>query len=75
MSMGAMAWEARACMWAGRAADGEDAAGDEGVEGFDAAIEHFGEAGDFGDVADGDVGIAEEAGGAAGGDQLGAEGR
>ena len=54
-------------------ADGEDGAGDFRVHGFDAAVEHFGEAGDFGDIADGDAGVAEESGGAAGGDEFGAE--
>ncbi len=51
-------------------ADVEDAAVDLGVEGFDAAVEHFGEAGEVGDVADGEAGFAEGAGGSAGGDEL-----
>ncbi len=58
----------------GVGAHGEDAAGDDGVKGLDAAVEHFGEAGDLADVLDGDAGIAEQAGGAAGGEKFGAQG-
>ncbi len=55
-------------------ANGEDGAGDFRMHGFDAAIEHFREAGDVGNIADGNAGFAEEAGGAAGGDEVGSEG-
>ena len=44
-----------------------------GMHGLDAAIEHFGEAGDLADVADGNARFAQQSGGAAGGDQLGAQ--
>ena len=54
----------------GFAADVEQAAVDLGMEGFDAAVEHFGEAGEFADVFDGEAGFAEGAGGAAGRDQF-----
>ena len=54
-------------------AHGEDAAGDLGVHGLDAAVEHLGKAGDVGDVLHGDAGFAEQLGGAAGRDQLGAQ--
>ncbi len=54
----------------GVAADVEDAAVDVGVEGLDAAVEHLGEAGEVGDVADFEAGVAEGVGGAAGGDEL-----
>ena len=57
----------------GVAADVEEAAVDAGVERFDAAVEHFGEAGEVADVLDGEAGFAEGAGGAAGGDELDAE--
>ena len=57
----------------GVAADVEQTAVDEGVEGLDAAVEHLGEAGEVADVADGQAGFAEGAGGAAGGDELDAE--
>jgi hypothetical protein len=52
----------------------EDASVDFGVEGLDAAVEHFGESGEFGDVFDGDAGIAQELSGASGGDEFDAEG-
>ena len=39
----------------GVGAHGEDGAGDVGVHGLDAAVEHFGEAGDVGGVGDGDA--------------------
>ena len=54
----------------GVVADVEDSAVDLGVEGFDAAVEHLGEAGEVGDVADGEAGFAEGFGGAAGGDEF-----
>ena len=46
---------------------------DLGVKRLDAAVEHFGEAGEFGDVFDGDAGVAQEFGGASGGDEFDAE--
>jgi hypothetical protein len=58
----------------GFGAHGENAAVDGRVEGFDAAVEHFGEVGDGGDVEDGDAGVLEEFGGAAGGDEVDVEG-
>ncbi len=54
----------------GVVADVEDAAVDLGVEGLDAAVEHLGKAGEVGDIADGEAGVAEGFGGASGGDQL-----
>ncbi len=57
----------------GFSAHGEDAGGDARVDGFNAAIHHFGELSDFGDVGDGDAGIAQKAGCSAGGDELGAK--
>ena len=56
----------------GVGAHGEDAAGDLGVHGLDAAIEHLGKSGDVADIGDGDSGIAKQARGAAGGDEFGA---
>jgi hypothetical protein len=44
-----------------------------GVQGLDPAVEHFGEAGVVGDVGDLEAGIAQQLGGAAGGEQLDAE--
>ena len=58
----------------GVAAHGEDAAGDLGVHGLDAAIQHLGEPGDVADVGNGDASLAKQAGGAAGGDEFGAHG-
>ena len=52
----------------------QDAAVNFGVQRLDAAVQHFREAGEFGDVFDGDAGIAQEFGGAAGGDEFDAEG-
>ena len=40
---------------------------------LDAAIEHFRESGEFGDVFDGDAGIAQQLGRASGGDEFDAE--
>ena len=57
----------------GVAADVEESAVDAGVQGFDAAVEHFGEAGEVADVLYGQPGFAEGARGAAGGDELDAE--
>ena len=56
----------------GVGAHGEDAAGDFGMHGLDAAIQHLGKSGDVADIGDGDPGIAKEARGAAGGDEFGA---
>ena len=44
-----------------------------GMEGLDAPVEHFGEAGEFGNIFDGDAGVAQQLGGAAGGDELNSE--
>ena len=52
----------------------QDAAVHLGMQRLDAAIEHFGEAGEFGDVFDRDAGVAQQLGGASGGDELDAEG-
>ncbi len=57
----------------GVAADVEQAAVDLGMKGLDAAVEHLREAGEVADVFDVEAGVAEGAGGAAGGDQLDAE--
>src|SRR5262249_16038141 len=58
------------CFMFGVAADVEEATVDAGMECFDAAIEHFGEAGKVADVLYGESGVAESASGASGGDQL-----
>ncbi len=50
----------------GVAANVENAAVDLRVECFDAAVEHLGEAGEIGDVADGEPGLAKHLRGAAG---------
>ena len=50
----------------GVAADGEEAAVDLGVKGLDPAVHHLGEAGEGGDVGDGDAGVPQGLGGAAG---------
>ena len=55
-------------------ADMEDAAVDLGMQGLDAAVKHLGKAGEIGDVADIQAGLAEGAGRAAGRDELDAEG-
>ena len=52
----------------------EDAAVHLGMKRLDAAVEHLGEAGEFGDVFHGDAGVAEQLGGASGGDEFDAEG-
>ncbi len=51
----------------------QDAAMDFGMERLDAAVEDFRMAGERGDVDDGDVGIAQGGGGAAGGQDFDAE--
>ena len=57
----------------GVAANVEQAAVNPGVQRFDAAVEHLGEAGEFADVLDGEAGLAQGRGGAAGGDKFDAE--
>ena len=58
----------------GKIAAGEDAAVHLRMQGLDAAVEHLGEAGVLGDVGDRQAGLAQQAGGAAGRQQLDAEG-
>jgi len=58
----------------GVAADAEDAAMHLRMQGLDAAVEHLGETGVVGHVGDGEAGIAQQLGRAAGGEQLDAEG-
>ena len=53
--------------------EGEESAVDEGVKGFDMTVHHFGEAGEVGDILDGQAGIAEGFGGAAGGNEFDVE--
>ena len=57
----------------GEVATGEDAAVHLRVQGLDAAVEHFREAGVLGDVGHRQAGLAQQAGGAAGRQQLDAE--
>ena len=54
----------------GVAATGEDAAVHQRVQRLDAAVHHLGKAGDVGDVGDGQAGLGQRSGGAAGGDQF-----
>ena len=70
MSIGAMPCSRERLHVVGLAAHGQDAAGDLGMHGLDAAVEHFGKAGDFRDVAHRHAGFAQQPGGAAGRDQL-----
>jgi hypothetical protein len=58
----------------GQVAAGQQAAMHLGVQGFDAAIEHFGETGDLGHFGHGQAFIGQQLGGAAGGQQLDAQG-
>ncbi len=51
----------------------QNAAVNFGMQRLDAPIEHFRKAGEFGDVFDGDAGIAQQLGGASGGDEFDAE--
>ncbi len=51
----------------------QDAAMDFGMQRLDASVEHFREAGEFGNVFDGDAGIAQQLGRASGGDEFDAE--
>ena len=48
----------------------QDAAVNFRMQSLDASVEHFGEAGEVGDVFHGDAGIAQEFGGASGGDEF-----
>ena len=52
----------------------QDAAVNFGMQRLDAAIEHLGKAGEFRNIFDGDAGIAQQLGGASGGDEFDAEG-
>jgi hypothetical protein len=54
----------------GQVAPTKDAAMHLGVQGLDAAVEHLGEAGVVGNIGDLQAGIAQQLGGAAGGQQL-----
>jgi hypothetical protein len=54
----------------GQVAAGEDAAVHLRVQGLDAAVEHFREAGVVADFGDRQAGVAQQLGGAAGGQQL-----
>ena len=57
----------------GQVAAGQQATVDLGVQGFDAAIKHFRELGDFGHLGHGQAGIGQQFGGAAGREQLHAQ--
>ena len=57
----------------GVGANGENAAVNLGVEGLEPAVEHFGEARNFGNVSDGQSGLAQKPRRAAGGDDFRAE--
>ncbi len=48
----------------------QDAAVNFGMQRLDTAVEHFGESGEFGDVFDCDAGVAQQFGGAPGGDEF-----
>ncbi len=58
----------------GQVAAGQDAAVHLRVQGLDAAVEHFREAGVVADFGDRQAGVAQQLGGAAGGQQLDALG-
>ena len=51
----------------------EQSAVDLGVQGLDPAVEHLGEAGELGDILDGQTGVSQQLGGAARGEDLDAE--
>ena len=51
----------------------QDAAVNFGVQSLDSAVEHLGESGEVGDVFHCDAGVAQEFGGASGGDEFDAE--
>ena len=53
----------------------QNRAGNLRMHGFNAAVEHFREPGHLADIADGDTGIAQQPGRAAGGNQFRAERR
>ena len=53
---------------------GEDAGGYAGVDGFDAAVEHFWKTGEVADVGGGETGFAQELCGASGRDEFNAQG-
>ena len=74
MSMGSMAVRGGGGLVLGVAADMQDAAVDLGVQGLDPAVEHLGEAGEVGDVAHGQAGVAQGLRSAAGGDEVDAVG-
>ena len=57
----------------GMRADGEQAAMHLGMQRLDAAVHHLGEAGQIGDIRDGEAGIGDRLGGAAGRDQSDAQ--
>ena len=52
----------------------QDAAVDFGMQGLDPAVQHLREAGEFGDIFDVNAGVAQQLGGAAGGDQFDSQG-
>jgi hypothetical protein len=58
----------------GRVAAGQQTAVHLGVQGFDTAVQHFGETGDLGHLGHGQTGIGQQLGGAAGGDEAHAQG-
>jgi hypothetical protein len=51
----------------GQVAPAEDAAVHLGVQGLDPTVEHFGKAGVIRNIGDGEAGVAQQLGGAAGG--------
>ena len=73
MSIGSMACSRQRRHVLGVVAHRENGAGDFRMHGFDAAIEHFREAGDFADIAHGNAGFAQQTRRAAGRNQFGAE--
>ena len=70
MSMGWMPCSADCSAMFRLAAHVKDAAVNFGMKRLHPAIQHFGKAGEIGDVADLDAGIAQQLGRAAGGDQF-----
>jgi hypothetical protein len=57
----------------GQVAARQQAAVHLGVQGLDAAVQHFGEAGDLGHLGHGQALVGQQLGGAAGGDELHAQ--
>ena len=51
----------------------QDAAVNSGMEGLDAPVKHLGESGEFGNIFDGHAGVAQQFGGASGGDEFHSE--